>query len=242
MESEADGALPPRPLRLPPRPLAPRRRTFLKDSLKVGSAARFTGSPRRGMPVHTGAFISPANSALMHSFLSMSEAALLSVSAFARRATERGEGVNIAAPRQNIRCGAARVYTREEECRRIASRGPSGATAQDGATQPHHTARFPKNRFPEALSLQKSDGRYRPHQPPVTCHPIAMSYERLRLPSLRDVCAPRAPSAGTTRKVYVAAHAPNEMTEPSLSCTGRSPDARRSPSMKLPPAEPRSMR
>ena len=62
--------------------------------------------------MHTGAFISPANSALMHSFLSMSEAALLSVSAFARRATERGEGVNIAAPRQNIRCGAARVYTR----------------------------------------------------------------------------------------------------------------------------------
>ena len=141
VESEADGALPPRPLRLPPRPLAPRRRTFLKDSLKVGSAARFTGSPRRGMPVHTGAFISPANSALMHSFLSMSEAALLSVSAFARRATERGEGVNIAAPRQNIRCGAAPGTGAP---RRISSRGPSGATAQDGAAQPHHTARFPK--------------------------------------------------------------------------------------------------
>ena len=107
VESEADGALPPRPLRLPPRPLAPRRRTFLKDSLKVGSAARFTGSALRGMPVHTGAFGSPANSALMHSCLSMSEAALLSVGAIVRRATERGEGVNIAAAaRYPLRCGA----------------------------------------------------------------------------------------------------------------------------------------
>ena len=106
MESEADGALPPRPLRLPPRPLAPRRRTLLKDSLKVGSAARFTGSALQGMPVHTGAFGSPANSALMHSCLSMSEAALLSVGAIVRRATERGEGVNIAAAARYPRCGA----------------------------------------------------------------------------------------------------------------------------------------
>ena len=122
VESEADGALPPRPLRLPPRPLAPRRRTFLKDSLKVGSAARFTGSPLRGMPVHTGAFGSPANSALMHSCLSMSEAALLSVGAIVRRATERGEGVNIAAAaRYPLRCGAR--HARKECSPRLDSAG-----------------------------------------------------------------------------------------------------------------------